>query len=134
MFRVLVVVVVKISDFRLLYSRSNTKAQNFVNTFDDIVQHSMTLRNSSGHYAMYLGIAQNLKSNFVKDLITKIYSAIHGPLSIKEGLPTFVYKSKNADRQDWYIFGLIMVYGQWSHNEVPKSLILILMGGSLSFN
>ena len=48
---VVVVLVVKISDFRLMYSRSNTMAQNFAKTLahcathDDIVQFTWTLCN-----------------------------------------------------------------------------------------
>ncbi len=52
--------------------------------------YDVTLCNSPGHCAMYLGIAQHSKSKFFRDLITKIYSVLDGPLTPKEGLPTKV--------------------------------------------
>ncbi len=93
----------KISDFCIV---DQIHCHRTLSTHHDIVQHAMTLRNLPGHCATYLGIAQHSKSKFWGggDLITKIYNVLDGALTIKEGLPTFACKSRNADGQDWYIF------------------------------
>ena len=68
-------------------------------TWRNTLWHCTTqLHNSLGHYATYIGIVQQSKSNF-RDLV----SVLDGSLPIREGLPTFACKSMNADRQDWYI-------------------------------
>ncbi len=75
----------------------------------------MTLRNTLWHCALHPDITQHhathlgcttLKKTrvFFRGLDIKIYSVLDGSLTPKEGLQTFACKSKNADRQDWYIY------------------------------
>ncbi len=75
----------------------NCKTFCHCTSHSDIAQCSWTLRNTPRHCAM-------LKKLVTSSSVIIIYSVLNGSLSPKEGPPTFACKSKNADRQDWYIF------------------------------